>query len=168
MATGVWVSARRPGDTARMASADSKDGTAEPVAGPPGPRTSPPLTRSRSHAQQAWDRAFRRWGGYPLLGLGVLTSAASADPLLPGDEVYVAGVLVAAALVLQVWWSRTGHRPPAVTGRAVPTTSSAFVLAFVLTWLNPFFADLRGARLLRRRRICCRAASCAPGCSAPR
>ncbi|MGW2023367.1 sensor histidine kinase [Streptomyces decoyicus] len=123
-----------------MASVDSKGGTAEPVAGPQVPRTSPTLAQPRSHAQQAWDRNFRRWGGYPLLGLGVLTSAASVDPLLPGDEVYVAGVLVAAALALQVWWSRAGYRKPPQGPAGQFHYLVRFLLAFALTWLNPFFA----------------------------
>lgn len=83
---------------------------------------------------------MRRWGGYPLLGLGVLASAASADQLLPGQEVWAAGVLVAAALALQVWWNRAGHRLPAQAPAGQVYYLVRFLLAFTLTWLNPFFA----------------------------
>ncbi|WP_328385839.1 sensor histidine kinase [Streptomyces sp. NBC_00400] len=123
-----------------MASVDSKGGTAGPVTRPPVPLTSPPLAQPRSSAQQAWDHNLRRWGGYPLLGLGVLASAASADQLLPGQEVWAAGVLVAAALALQVWWNRAGHRLPAQAPAGQVYYLVRFLLAFTLTWLNPFFA----------------------------
>lgn len=123
-----------------MASVDSKGGTAGPVSGPPVPGTSPTLLPPRSSAQQAWDHNFRRWGGYPLLGLAVLTSAASADELLPGQEVWAAGVLVSAALALQVWWSRSGYRLPAQAPAGQVYYLVRFLLAFALTWLNPFFA----------------------------
>ncbi|SEE75870.1 Signal transduction histidine kinase [Streptomyces sp. 2112.3] len=123
-----------------MASVDSKGGTAGPLAGRPVPPTPPGFVQPRSSAQQAWDRNFRRWGGYPMLGLGVLTSAASADELLPGQEAGAAGVLVAAALALQVWWSRAGYRLPAQAPAGQVYYLVRFLLAFTLTWLNPFFA----------------------------
>ncbi|WP_328688719.1 sensor histidine kinase [Streptomyces caniferus] len=122
-----------------MASVDGKDGTVEPVAGPQVPGSSPALTQ-RSAAQQSWERNFRRWGGYPLLGMGALTSAASADALMPGHEVQVAGALVSVALALQVWWSRSGHRLPARSPAGQLYYLVRFLLAFTLTWLNPFFA----------------------------
>lgn len=123
-----------------MASPDGNGGTAAPVPGPRILRTPPPPGPPRSPALQSWDRTFRRWGGYALLGLGILTSAVSADRLLPGNEAYVAGALVPAALALQVWWSRAGHRlpPQAPTGQLYYLVR--YLLAFVLTWLNPFFA----------------------------
>ncbi|MFG2528408.1 sensor histidine kinase [Streptomyces sp. NPDC048516] len=123
-----------------MASVDSKGRTAGPLAGRPVPHTPAGFVQPRSSAQQAWDRNFRRWGGYPLLGLGVLTSAASADQLLPGQEAWAAGVLVAAALALQVWWSRAGYRLPAQAPAGEVYYFVRFLLAFTLTWLNPFFA----------------------------
>ncbi|MFI0712814.1 sensor histidine kinase [Streptomyces inhibens] len=93
----------------------------------------------RSRTQRLWDRNFRRFGGYALLGVSVVTAAATTDLLMPGGERDLAGALVLAALALQVWWSRTGWQLPQVPAGPVLYVLR-FALAFSLTWLNGFFA----------------------------
>ncbi|MFF0382198.1 sensor histidine kinase [Streptomyces sp. NPDC004286] len=85
--------------------------------------------------------SFDDWGPYGLLAVGTVTAAGSARLVgMSRGELYAAAVLLAAALLLQlVWGPVTGHR-------SVPSRTSAglyflrWALAFVLTWLNPFFA----------------------------
>ncbi|MFD0262245.1 sensor histidine kinase [Kitasatospora indigofera] len=106
--------------------------------------------------EQGWDRFFRR-GPYALLGTAVLLAVATGPVLMTRDEGAAAGVLVAAALAQEVWWGRTGAgRPgPAPAGRLHYVVR--LLLAFALTWLNPFFAVYAvlgyfdAARLLPRR-----------------
>ncbi|MFI2644859.1 sensor histidine kinase [Streptomyces sp. NPDC018610] len=84
---------------------------------------------------------FDDWGPYALLGVGALTAAGSAGAVGMGrTEVYAAGALTAAAVLLQLGWGR------AIRNRPVPGRVGTFLyflrwaIAFVLTWLNPFFA----------------------------
>ncbi|MFJ6573687.1 sensor histidine kinase [Streptomyces sp. NPDC091292] len=85
-------------------------------------------------------RTFHRWGPFGLLGVGLAMSAASADLLMSGAERAVAGVLVVAAVVLQVGWLRFGDRHPGPSAFSNAYYAVRWALAFALTWLNPFFA----------------------------
>ncbi|MEV4947187.1 ATP-binding protein [Streptomyces sp. NPDC053755] len=118
--------------------------------------------------EERW-RQFLRWGPYGLLGIATVLSAGAADQLMAAAEKRTGAGLVAAALALQLWWGahqrraqpRTARRPSAAedgppAGEAgadgivlVPCApgvasvvyfTSRTLLAFVLTWLNPFFA----------------------------
>jgi signal transduction histidine kinase len=87
------------------------------------------------------EAAFHRWAPYFLLGLGSLLALATADQIMPSSrEQITACVLVGVALLLQLWWSRSGrlHRGP----NAVSVTYYAirWAIAAVLTMLSGFFA----------------------------
>lgn len=82
-----------------------------------------------------------RWGPYALLAVATLVSWSAADAIgMTSGERWVSGALVAAAVVLQLWWNR------AVRTRPGPSTAGAcyygvrWAIAFALTWLNPLFA----------------------------
>ncbi|MCX4819506.1 sensor histidine kinase [Streptomyces sp. NBC_01142] len=86
-----------------------------------------------------WHQYYRH-GPYALLGLATLLGVAAADLFMTRPEMYATGVLVLAALALQVWW---GVRRPGLPEHAVPGQvyyALRTVLAFALTWFNPFFA----------------------------
>ncbi|SNT44351.1 Signal transduction histidine kinase [Streptosporangium subroseum] len=90
---------------------------------------------------ESWGDRFFRWGPYALLGLGTLLGAATAGLfLMTRGEKYATGSLIVAALVLHLWWNRTGPGRPEhnAAGRAYYVVR--FALGFALTWLNPFFA----------------------------
>ncbi|MFF7643496.1 hypothetical protein [Streptomyces canus] len=83
------------------------------------------------------------WGPYALLGVGAVLAVASADLMDGPGEWYTAGTLVGAALLLQTWWHGTRHRR-AHHGRSPSRAGTAYyairwAIAFVLTWINPFF-----------------------------
>ncbi|MGW6198260.1 sensor histidine kinase [Kribbella sp. NPDC055110] len=85
--------------------------------------------------------AFQRWAPYFLLGLGTFLASVTSGKLMPlvGQRL-VAVALVAIALVLLVWWDRSGrirHGPNAVS---VTYFVVRWAIAFVLTVLNGFFA----------------------------
>ncbi|GAA3080051.1 sensor histidine kinase [Streptomyces rectiviolaceus] len=90
--------------------------------------------------EQRWG-LFHRWGPYVLLGFGALMSAATSNVVGMGRGAWnVAGALVVAAVALQLYWgalarSRPGHSPAGTLYYAV-----RWAIAFVLTWINPFFA----------------------------
>lgn len=89
--------------------------------------------------EERWAQ-FNRYGPYALLGIATLLSGAAADLLMSSTEMYAAGALVPAALALQTWWGRVR---PGLAEFAVPAQlyyALRTVLAFALTWLNPFFA----------------------------
>ncbi|MGW6580272.1 sensor histidine kinase [Streptomyces globisporus] len=89
--------------------------------------------------EDRWEQ-FYRYGPYAVLTLTTLVGAVAADLIMTRTEMYAAGVLVAVAYGLQVWWGRTRPRtvPGAPAGAAYYTART--VLAFTLSWLNPFFA----------------------------
>ncbi|MEU1229453.1 sensor histidine kinase [Streptomyces sp. NPDC005828] len=108
--------------------------------------------------EERW-RQFFRWGPYGLLGIATLIGSASATLFMDRTEMVTAAALVVAAILLQVVWHRRGRRVVAADGWACETPEGGpalvpeapglaslvyFVLrtglAFVLTWLNPFFA----------------------------
>lgn len=88
-----------------------------------------------------WGDRFFRWGPYALLGLATLLATLTADMfLMTLGEKYATGSLIVAALVLHLWWNRTGPGLPEyhAVGRAYYVIR--FALGFALTWLNPFFS----------------------------
>ncbi|MGW5778277.1 sensor histidine kinase [Streptomyces sp. NPDC003863] len=108
--------------------------------------------------EERW-RQFFRWGPYGLLAVASVIAGASADLLMDRTRVPAAGLLVVATLVLQTVWvlrcrrvvaaggwgpETPGVRPVLVPAAPGPASVAHFVLrtvlAFVLTWLNPFFA----------------------------
>ncbi len=123
----------------------------------------------RTTVEERWAQLFR-YGPYALLGLAMLTGAAAADLVMTRREMYAAGALLLAALALQAWWTwavprllaadsadgRTLAENPigvaiadmGIGARVLPAGTTAgrvyfalrTALAFVLTWLNPFFA----------------------------
>ncbi|MFG2329109.1 sensor histidine kinase [Streptomyces sp. NPDC048604] len=91
-------------------------------------------------AEQRWIQFFRH-GPYALLAVSSAVGAAAADEFMTPGESYAVGVLVLAALALQVWWQRTsppGLPTPSPRGELYYGVRTA--LAFALTWLNPLFA----------------------------
>ncbi|MET9257869.1 sensor histidine kinase [Streptomyces sp. NPDC003717] len=84
---------------------------------------------------------FDDWGPWALLGVGVLTSAGSAAVVgMTRTEIWVALVLVVVAVVLEaVRARRKPGWPPRGRANACHYLLR-WALAFVLTWLNPFFA----------------------------
>ncbi|MEU6943236.1 sensor histidine kinase, partial [Streptomyces rubiginosohelvolus] len=98
-------------------------------AGATGPRT----------VEDRWEQ-FYRYGPYAVLTLAALVSAVAADLIMSRTEMYAAGVLLVAAYGLQLWWGRTRPRTAPAAPAGVAYYAVRTVLAFALTWLNPFFA----------------------------
>lgn len=73
------------------------------------------------------------WGPYGLLGLGTLLAVMSRTELMTPVEERMAVPVLVTALVLHVLWSTDRLSPPVYFWLRT-------VLAFVLTWLNPFYA----------------------------
>ncbi|WP_329570156.1 sensor histidine kinase [Streptomyces sp. NBC_01361] len=91
--------------------------------------------------RQRW-AAFHRYGPYALLAFSIPLVLATSDIAGMGRERfqwYLAGGLVAAALLLESVWGRRAlcHPGPSATGAGYYTVRWA--IAFVLAWLNPFF-----------------------------
>ncbi|MFE7482743.1 sensor histidine kinase [Streptomyces sp. NPDC057552] len=107
--------------------------------------TQPPRTPYPSGAtgprtiEDRWEQ-FYRYGPYAVLTLSVLVGGVAAGPLMSRTEMYAAGVLTAAAYGLQIWWGRTRPRTAPAAPAGVAYYAVRTVLAFALTWLNPFFA----------------------------
>ncbi|MFH8613685.1 sensor histidine kinase [Streptomyces sp. NPDC017979] len=106
-----------------------------------------------SLAEVRWAQFFR-YGPYLVLALATFLSAVSARAVMSRTEIHVAAVLLVLAVALQLWWSfgapaRDDHVHTTVLtipprGRAA-TSGQVFyalrtLLAFGLTWANPFFA----------------------------
>ncbi|MFE6162988.1 ATP-binding protein [Streptomyces sp. NPDC056486] len=84
---------------------------------------------------------FHRWGPYALLGFGALMSFATSDVVGVSRGAWnVAGVLMVAALVLQLWWGRLARSRPGPSFVGILYYAVRWAIAFVLTWINPFFA----------------------------
>ncbi|MFF1697062.1 sensor histidine kinase [Streptomyces sp. NPDC058257] len=84
---------------------------------------------------------FHRWGPYVLLGVGILMSAATSGVVGMGPgSWYVAAALVGAALALQAWWSVLARSRPGPSSAGILYYALRWAIAFVLTWINPFFA----------------------------
>lgn len=88
-------------------------------------------------AEQWWERFFR-YGPYGLLGLATVVSVVTGPLIMSRADVRAAAVLTPAALVLQLWWSRTS------AGLGSWTAQCYFIartlLALGLTWCNPFYS----------------------------
>ncbi|MEU0301030.1 sensor histidine kinase [Streptomyces sp. NPDC006175] len=102
----------------------------------------PPLrsgVAGRTTVEQRWEQ-FYRYGPYAVLTLATLVSAVAADLLMTRGEMYVTGALVAAAYGLQAVWGWARPRTAPAAPAAVAYYALRTVLAFALSWLNPFFA----------------------------
>ncbi|WP_418959235.1 sensor histidine kinase [Streptomyces tritici] len=91
-------------------------------------------------AEQRWAQ-FYAYGPYALLALSTAVGAAIVGETMTTGELYAAGVLLVAMLALQGWWSAANGLAlprPSLRGECYYATRT--VLAFALTWLNPFFA----------------------------
>ncbi|MCX4765086.1 sensor histidine kinase [Streptomyces sp. NBC_01275] len=93
--------------------------------------------------ERRWEQVHN-WGPYGLLGVSVVLGAVSSGQMDGPLEWEVDAGLVAAAIVLQLWWNGTRNRR---TGRGrVPSRAGTayyvvrWAIAFTLTWSNPFFA----------------------------
>ncbi|MCX5416724.1 sensor histidine kinase [Streptomyces sp. NBC_00059] len=107
---------------------------------PPFPRvTVAPHPMAPRPIEDRWEQ-FYRYGPYAVLTLATLVSAAAAGLLMTRAEMYTAGMLVAVAYGLQAWWGRVRPRAAPAAPAAVAYYALRTVLAFALTWLNPFFA----------------------------
>ncbi|MBW8795966.1 MAG: sensor histidine kinase [Streptomyces sp.] len=101
------------------------------------------MTAEDNRIDRRWEQ-LHTWGPYGFLGISIVLGVASADPHTPDTVWLTAWSLVGAALVLQLWWHGTRFRRPG-HGRTPSAAGSAYylvrwALAFVLTWLSPFFA----------------------------
>ena len=72
--------------------------------------------------------------------MGALLAVPTADTvgMGPGDW-YAAGGLVAAGLALQLWWGAVAAVPSRPSATSICYYTARWVIAFVLTWINPFF-----------------------------
>ncbi|MEU6877834.1 sensor histidine kinase [Streptomyces sp. NPDC046712] len=134
--------------------------------------------------EERWLQFFR-WGPYGLLTVAAILAATAADAVsMSRAETTVAAGLAAAVLALQIGWDihrrhATGRQEPEgepaaaerpdptaltdVLGTPGPASIAYFtlrtVLAFALTWLNPFFSVFAcigffdAAHLLPRRLV---------------
>lgn len=85
--------------------------------------------------------AFQRWAPFFLLGLGLFLAALTSGKLMPlVGERLVAVALVAIALVMLVWWDRSGRLHRGANAVSVTYYVIRWAIAFVLTVLNGFFA----------------------------
>ncbi|KPI00406.1 integral membrane sensor signal transduction histidine kinase [Actinobacteria bacterium OK074] len=85
--------------------------------------------------------AFHRWGPYTLLAIGTITATMSARLVgMTTSAEYAAAATVTAALVLQLVWGKAARTRPGPGPAAAVYYFLRWALAFVLTWLNPFFA----------------------------
>ncbi|MFC7310070.1 sensor histidine kinase [Streptomyces monticola] len=95
---------------------------------------------AHQHVEARW-QSFLRWGPYGLLGFTAVFMVATAHFLAPSAaERWASGALLAAALLLQLWWGREGraHSGPSTAGTVYYTLR--WGLSFTLSWLNPFAA----------------------------
>ncbi|WP_329194303.1 sensor histidine kinase [Streptomyces sp. NBC_01435] len=91
------------------------------------------------NAEHGWERFFR-YGPYGFLGASIVVSAVSAPLIMDRADMYTAVVLVPVALALQLWWGRAG---PAVAPKSRAPQFyyvARTLIAFALTWCNPFFS----------------------------
>jgi signal transduction histidine kinase len=83
---------------------------------------------------------FHRWGPHVLLAFTSLLALATPQ-LTPGPgERRALAALVAAAVVLHLWWDRHRRRHPGPSAAGAVHYCLRWLLGFTLTWLNPLFA----------------------------
>ncbi|MEV0225357.1 sensor histidine kinase [Streptomyces sp. NPDC050704] len=100
------------------------------------------MTAVDTQIDRRWEQ-MRALGPYGLLAVGAVLSAGAADLMDGPADWYGAGVLVVAAIALQVWWNTVRRRRPGL-GRTPSPAGTAYyvvrwVIAFALTWINPLF-----------------------------
>lgn len=92
-------------------------------------------------AQQQPRASFDTWGPWALLAAGVVAAAISARPVgMDRSGMVACAVLVPAAVALQLCWVRVRRKRPGPTRTGVCLYLLRWAIAFVLTWVNPFFA----------------------------
>ncbi|MFF2510904.1 sensor histidine kinase [Streptomyces sp. NPDC058086] len=101
------------------------------------------MTTTDRRIDRRWEQ-LHIWGPYGLLGISVVLAVASTGLMDRSAKWYAGWTLVAAAVALQLWWHGTRSRRPG-RGRIPSRAGTAYyavrwALAFVLSWLNPFFA----------------------------
>ncbi|MFE5369617.1 sensor histidine kinase [Streptomyces mirabilis] len=101
------------------------------------------MTTTDRRIDRRWEQ-LHIWGPYGLLGISVVLAVASTGLMDRSAKWYAGWTLVAAAVALQLWWHGTRSRRPG-RGRIPSRAGAAYyavrwALAFVLSWLNPFFA----------------------------
>ncbi|MFG2560275.1 sensor histidine kinase [Streptomyces sp. NPDC048496] len=96
-------------------------------------------TAGATTAAQWWERFFR-YGPYGLLGLATTVSVVSAGLIMSRSDVYAVAALVPVVLVLQFWWGRARPKVPPRSKAAQFYFVARTLLAFALTWCNPFFS----------------------------
>ena len=101
------------------------------------------MTTKDRQIERRWEQ-LHVWGPYGLLGLSVVLAVAATGLHNRSVKWYLGWTLVGAAVVLQLWWHGTRSRRPG-RGRIPSRAGTVYyvvrwVLAFVLSWLNPFFA----------------------------
>lgn len=101
------------------------------------------MTVVDSQIDRRWDQ-LHTWGPYGLLLIGLVPALATADPHASPAKWYTAWALFGAAIALQLSWHAIRVRRPG-RGRTPSRAGTAYyavrwALAFVLTWINPFFA----------------------------
>ncbi|MFI6489747.1 sensor histidine kinase [Streptomyces sp. NPDC050564] len=108
--------------------------------------------------EQRWAAIDHR-GPYLLLMVGGLLAVPTGGlfDMGPGDW-YTVGGLVAAGLVLQVWWGTVADSRRGPSAMSISYYAVRWLIAFVLTWINPFFCFYAftgyfGARRLLPRRL---------------
>ncbi|MFD8725371.1 sensor histidine kinase [Streptomyces sp. NPDC059629] len=101
------------------------------------------MTEEDSRIDERWEQ-LRTWGPYGFLGISVVLGIATADPHAGPAKWYTAWALIGAAVALQLWWHGMQFRRPDRGRTPTPAGTAYYVvryaLAFVLTWLSPFFA----------------------------
>jgi signal transduction histidine kinase len=84
---------------------------------------------------------FRRWAPYFLLALSTFLALVTAGLITPfNDQRTVAAILVAAALVVELCWSRIGWRQTVPSRLSITYYVLRWAIGFALTLLNGFFA----------------------------
>ncbi|MEU9174367.1 sensor histidine kinase [Streptomyces sp. NPDC048420] len=101
------------------------------------------MSATDTQLDRRWEQ-LHVWGPWALLGIGVVLATGAAELIEGPAEWQAAGVLVAAAIGLQLWWHVTRSRR-AGRGRIPSRAGTVYygvrwALAFGLTWINPFFA----------------------------
>ncbi|MEU6353421.1 sensor histidine kinase [Streptomyces sp. NPDC047072] len=101
------------------------------------------MSATDAQIERRWEQ-LHVWGPYGLLGISVALAVPAADLMDGPPDWYALGGLIAAALLLQLWWHATRHRRPRRGRTPTPAGTAYYILrwaiAFLLTWINPFFA----------------------------